>query len=239
MNLRVATYNIRHASTNGRYTKEIANLIKNNNIDIIGIQEIDVNTARVGNKNILEEIAKYSDYKYYQFYKTIDYQGGDYGIGILSKYEIILTGSMPLAYRDESRVLGYAKINVNDKLVNFLVTHFDLGTYENIRRTEFLEVKEYIDTQDNFILAGDFNVHDWTDKNNSFFEYEEFFGFYNLVNDENNTLYTFSGKENAGGNILPLDNIILSNNIDIINRAVIETNYSDHDLLYADIKLNF
>lgn len=237
-NLKVATYNIKHASIDGRYTLEIGKLIKDNEIDIIGIQEIDVNCKRSANKNIISEIANSSGYKYYKFFKTIDYQGGDYGIGILSKYEIIESVLYPLSYGSEKRVIGHAKIKYNDLIINFFVTHFDLGTYEDVRKNEFKETKELLNKYDNFILAGDFNVHDWTDPRNSFFEYQEYFSEYNLVNNKENTFYTFSGKEIIGGNILPLDNIVLSKNYKTINTKVVDTEYSDHDLLMTEVILN-
>lgn len=235
--LKIATYNIKHGSDKGRYAFEIGQEIKENEVDIIGIQEIDINCTRSDKKNILEEIAKSSGYNYYRFYKTIDYQGGDYGIGILSKYEIVEDGVFPLSYGSEKRVLGYAKIKINDKFINFFVTHFDLGTYEDVRRKEFEETKNILDNYEDFILVGDFNVHDWTDPRNTFFEYDEYFSNYKLVNNKENTYYTFSGKEIIGGNILPLDNIVLSNNYEFFDTKVIDTIYSDHDMLITKVKI--
>lgn len=237
MLLKVATYNIRHASTNGRYIKEIAQLIKENDLDLVGIEEIDLFISRSGKQDILAEIAKEAGYKYYQFFKTIDYQDGEYGIGILSKYELHDITSFPLSHCRENRVLGKAKVTISGKDICFLVTHLDLGTYEDVRRYQFQEVREVVEKLDTFILVGDFNVHDWTDKLNDFFEYEESLGKYNLVNNKEKVFYTFSGKEDIGTGILPLDNIITSNNIKTKNAYIIDTCYSDHDILIAEVEV--
>ena len=237
MKLKVATYNIKHASNNGRYIKEIAQLIKENDLDIIGIEEIDLFISRSGNQNVLAEIAKEAGYPYYHFFKTIDYQDGEYGIGILSKYELESLESFPLSHCSEQRVLGKAKVKIKGKDIYFLVTHLDLGTYEDVRTHQFKEVAEVVGSLETFILVGDFNVHDWTDKNNDFFEYDAYLGKYNIVNNQENTFLTFSGKEDIGTGILPLDNIITSNNIKANDAYIIDTYYSDHDILIAEIEL--
>lgn len=238
MLLKVATYNIKHASINGRYVKEIAQLIKNNNLDIVGIEEIDLNVSRSGKQDVLAEIAKNAGYEYYQFFKTIDYQDGEYGIGILSKYELTDIECIPLSHCRENRVLGKVKIKVNNQDIYFLVTHLDLGTYQDVRRFQFKEVRDVVQKLDKFILVGDFNVHDWTDKLNNFFEYEEYLGDYNLVNNREKTFFTFSGKEDVGAGILPLDNIITSKNIKTRNAYIVDTYYSDHDILIAEVEVN-
>mgnify|MGYP000957582940 CR=1 FL=1 len=237
MKLKVATYNIKHASTNGRYIAEIAKLIKDNNLDIVGIQELDLNITRSGKQDVLAEIAQKAGYPYYHFFKTIDYQDGEYGIGILSKHLLSNLEFYPLKEATEARVLGKAKVTIENKEIYFLVTHLDLGTYQDVRRYQFEEVAEVVNKLDTFILTGDFNVHDWTDKLNDFFEYEEYLGKYNLANNKTNTFLTFSGKEDIGTGILPLDNIITSNNIKINNAYIIDTHYSDHDILIAEIEI--
>lgn len=237
MFLKVATYNIKHASDNGRYVKEIGKFIKDNNLDIIGIQEVDLFISRSGRQDILAEIAKEAGYPYYHFFKAINYQDGEYGNGIISKYPLTNITSYPLSHCRENRVLGKASVNINNINIEFLVTHLDLGTYEDVRQYQFKEVKDVIKEMDSFILVGDFNVHDWTDKLNDFFEYQEHLGEYNLINNKEKTYLTFAGKEIIGGGILPLDNIITSNNVSTIDAYIIDTYYSDHDMLVAELEI--
>ena len=48
----------------------------------------DVNTKRDGYINEAAEVAAKAGYKSYRFAKTIDLEGGEYGIVILSKYPL-------------------------------------------------------------------------------------------------------------------------------------------------------
>lgn len=57
-----------------------------NNVEILGIQEVDNNTIR-NNYNMAETFASdpYTDYFYTN---AIGFQGGEYGIATISKFEI-------------------------------------------------------------------------------------------------------------------------------------------------------
>ena len=48
---------------------------------------------------------------------------------------------------------------------------------------------------------------------------------------------TYSGKECIGFGISPIDNIITSQNIKILNPKMVDTFYSDHDLLICDLSV--
>lgn len=235
--LRVGTFNIHHGSIYGRYVKDIGKLLQDNNLDIIGIQEIDIFCNRSDNINVLEEVAKAGNYQYYQFYKTMNWQNGEYGLGIISKYPIIKNSITKLTPCDEPRILVNAEIDINGKIINFLVTHFDLGTYEDIRLYHFNQTKEIIQKLQSFILTGDFNVQDWR-VNGNINEFENHFKEYNIINNPNNVFLTYSGKEIVGEGLTPIDNIITSSNIQVINSEMIDTDLSDHDLLLTEVKFN-
>jgi len=87
--LRVLTYNIHHGNPPSRPDfidiNAIANVIKQQNPDIVSLQEIDVNTIRSG-KTLDEanELGRLTGMKAY-FAKGIDYGGGEYGVAVLSK----------------------------------------------------------------------------------------------------------------------------------------------------------
>ena len=74
---RIATYNI---AAKGGAVSAIGSLIKEENIDVVGFQEVDKNTGR-NQVDMLKEIADTAGYDY-SFRKAIDYSGGEYGIGI-------------------------------------------------------------------------------------------------------------------------------------------------------------
>ncbi len=88
--LRVMTYNIHHAEgIDGRLdVKRIVDLICRHGADIVALQEVDRGTERVGQRDLLAELSEATGL-HKAFAKTLDYQGGDYGIGILSRFRIL------------------------------------------------------------------------------------------------------------------------------------------------------
>ena len=166
--LRVMTYNIHHANPP---TKEktgeididaIANAIKNENPDLVALQEVDVNTTRANGVNQAEAIAQKLGMKAF-FGRAIDYGGGYYGVAILSKYPMSETTVLPLPEdaepKSEDRVLTTAKIRLPDgKFIRFGSTHLDVRSAAN----RDLQVQKIIDVAAQetipFIVAGDFNA---------------------------------------------------------------------------------
>ena len=78
-------------------------------------------TIRSKRKDILGEIAKQTGMKA-TFAEAIPYQGGKYGIGILSKEKPIRVKRVPLPGREEARTMVLAEFN--DYV--FVATHFSL-----------------------------------------------------------------------------------------------------------------
>ena len=238
LTLKIGTYNIHHGSVDGRYCNAIGNLLQEHDLDIIGVQEIDLFIKRSGNINVLKEIALAGNYPYYEFYKTIDYQGGDYGIGIISKYPITTKSIMSLSHCSEPRVVAHSSINLNNYKLNFLVTHFDLGDYKKVRYFQFNELKNMLKPLKSFIITGDFNVQNWLEKGN-IFEFDNHFQNLNIANNPKNPFLTYSGTENVGDGISPIDNILTSPDIEITNTYMVDTYYSDHDLLISEIIIRY
>ena len=164
--LKVMTYNIHHASPPTKTNTDIdldaiANVIRNENPDLVALQEVDVNTGRSGAGNQAEELAKRLGMKAY-FGRAIDYDGGYYGVAILSKYPMSETTVTPLPEdadpKAEDRVLATAKITMpGGKTIRFGSTHIDVRNKENrdqqVRKINEIAAKETLP----FIVAGDFN----------------------------------------------------------------------------------
>ena len=88
--LNIGSYNI----ANGLNFKRITSIgtdIKNQNLDIVGVQEVDQFVDRTGRVDSMKMLSDASGLPYYAFFKAIDLQGGEYGVGILSKYPIAET----------------------------------------------------------------------------------------------------------------------------------------------------
>ena len=89
--IRVLSYNIHHANPPSKPgiidIEAIAKVIAKESPDIAGLQEVDFKTNRSGrNSNQAAELARLSGMPYYYFAKAIDYDGGEYGLAILSKF---------------------------------------------------------------------------------------------------------------------------------------------------------
>lgn len=91
MQLRVASWNI--WTWDERKPKEIADIIRENNIDIIGLQEVATYFEEDGKWNMAEEIAKELDYNY-RFCVAHDFRPDESlieGNAVISRYPIETT----------------------------------------------------------------------------------------------------------------------------------------------------
>ena len=159
ISLRVGSYNIRHGELVDYDMSRLAADILACDLDIVGLQEVDKNTRRTGNKDLLRELAAACGYEYYAFFAAMDFNGGEYGVGIISKYPINSTDSKMLSVipDTEPRVVAHAVIEVNGVKVDFYNAHLSFESNE-IRATQLAEVREFMGESRTAVLAGDFNV---------------------------------------------------------------------------------
>lgn len=169
--LRIATYNIgkNEAADNVTDFTALNAAIKNIAADIIAVPEVDNKTARSQKIDQLKTIADANQY-YYAFGKALDFDGGEYGLGVLSKYKIQQTQVIKLPSGDaEQRIALLAQVDVPgfDSPVLVMVTHLDWQKDPTLRveqarylldisigdaKTEFKDIASSVK-----ILAGDFN----------------------------------------------------------------------------------
>lgn len=129
--LRVASYNIQHGvgMDNKRDYKRIADVLENINPDVVAVQEVDSMTQRTDNTYSLGEIADHMRY-YASYAPAISFDGGKYGIGILSRKRPIKTEQHALPGREEARTLLVAEF---DNYV-FAATHLSLTEADRMLR---------------------------------------------------------------------------------------------------------
>ncbi|MDS1033077.1 endonuclease/exonuclease/phosphatase family protein [Porphyromonadaceae sp. NP-X] len=190
--LKVMTYNIRFGEL--ATLSEISSFIKNEEPDLVALQECDwkVNRERAlhqKGKAYINEIAYYTEL-FGLYGKAINYKGGYYGVGLLSKYPIIKSERILLPnpeHGKEQRVLLIAEIELpNDKLLTFICTHLEVSSSKTrLAQIKFIN-EEIKKIKTPILLAGDFNTtpHDIEIKN----------GFVKW-NDLTDTTYTFSTKQ--------------------------------------------
>ena len=150
--VRIMSYNVRHCAGMDLVVDNdrTANVIIKNQPDIVALQELDSMTSRSGQKYQLSELAKRTNY-YPVFGKAIDYDGGGYGIGILTKEKPLSTKRIPLP-GEEPRVLLI--VELKDYVI--ACTHLDLEESERLASIPLI-INEAENWQKPFILAGDWN----------------------------------------------------------------------------------
>lgn len=164
--LTVMTYNIHHAAppSGGDSVidiEQIAAAINAVNPDLVALQEIDVHTGRSGkDMDEAHHLGKLTGMHPY-FTKTLDYDGGQYGIAVLSRFplEDSISYLLPIAKgaREEPRAVCMVKVLLpGGQPLYFASTH--LGLSKATRLLQADSITKIIQNLDEpVILGGDFN----------------------------------------------------------------------------------
>ena len=150
--LSVMSYNVRHCAGMDlvvNYDRTAA-VITEQQPDAVALQELDSMTGRSGQSYQLGELAKHTHY-HPVFGSTIDYDGGKYGVGILTRELPLSTKRIPLP-GEEPRVL--LVVELKDYVM--ACTHLDLEEEARLASVSLI-VEEAQRWQKPFILAGDWN----------------------------------------------------------------------------------
>src|SRR6266404_3113017 len=158
--IRVMTYNI-HVGV-GMDKKldlaRIASVINKQHPDLVGLQEVDRGVERTQRIDEIAELAKLTKMDY-AFAFNLKYQGGQYGVAILSKSLILATDHHLYLNTREAERRGFirAEVRIGGKLINFVTTHLD---YQNEDGRVF-EAQQLLaalkDVKGPLIVVGDFN----------------------------------------------------------------------------------
>jgi endonuclease/exonuclease/phosphatase family metal-dependent hydrolase len=157
----VMTYNIHHgAGVDGKLDlHRIGELIKENDPDLVALQEVDVGTERIGGLHTMEYLARELS-MFMAFGKNLEFQGGEYGNGILSKYPLHSIENFHIPPYDSGEQRGILKVVIDYKgqKLAFWNTHFDHREDDTERRESVRLIQTMIQQTDiPVILAGDFN----------------------------------------------------------------------------------
>jgi endonuclease/exonuclease/phosphatase family metal-dependent hydrolase len=162
--LRVLSYNIHHGEGVDRKLDldRIAKVIRDSGADLVAPQEVDANTARTGKVHQAKALAEKLGF-HFVFGRAIEFQGGDYGNAVLSRWPIVDQAVSPLPNpgKTEARSRLDAQIEVPGLGEIVLAsTHFSHDSAES--RLE--QVKASLNTAEPYkraklvLLAGDFNA---------------------------------------------------------------------------------
>jgi endonuclease/exonuclease/phosphatase family metal-dependent hydrolase len=158
--IRVVTYNIKH----GRGNDEVVDLDRTAAVlralrpDIVGLQEVDDGAKRSGNVREAEHLGK-SLGIHRAFGKFMDFQGGAYGMAILTKYPIESSSEVRLPEGNEPRVALSVRVTLPDKqLLSIVNVHFDWVRDDSFRFAQAQALTKHLDALTTpYILLGDFN----------------------------------------------------------------------------------
>lgn len=164
--LKVMTYNIHHCNPPSEKVKidveAIARVINQEKPDLVALQEVDNHTERSGKGlNQARELARLTGMKSF-FVKALDYQGGEYGVAVLSRLPIVDSVGYLLPRKPElggeDRAVAAITVQLpKNKKVIFASTHLDLKEGNRLSQSEGI-VRHFKDAGLPMILAGDFNA---------------------------------------------------------------------------------
>lgn len=153
--LTLLTYNVRHGEgMDGKtdYERQ-AEVIRRSGARFVALQEIDSVTQRSAGRDVLRELAVETQL-YPTFARAISYEGGAYGVGILSAERPLSVRRIALPGREEGRVLLVAEFS------RFVMgcTHLSLTEADRMASLPLILREAEAQTKP-FVLAGDWNAH--------------------------------------------------------------------------------
>lgn len=154
LNLKILSYNVRNCKGMDNVTdfQRTADVINRVEADCVALQELDSATQRLNNTVVLNELA--SRTRMFATYNgSINYQGGKYGIGMLTREKPLKTEAISLPGKEEQRSLLI--VEMKDYVI--CCTHLSLTAEDRIASVRIIAEKLQKYTKPLF-LAGDLNA---------------------------------------------------------------------------------
>lgn len=153
-NLKILSYNVRNCVGLDRNTdyNRVADIIRRINADVVAIQELDSATNRSKGMVVLGELAEKTG-MFATYGASIDFQGGKYGVGMLTREKPISWQRIPLPGKEERRSLLLVEMK------DFVVcsTHLSLTAEDRMTSVQIINEATSKFSKPVF-LAGDLNT---------------------------------------------------------------------------------
>ena len=158
--IRVMTYNIHVGIGMDKKLdlQRIADVINKEKPDLVGLQEVDRGVQRTQRIDEIVELSKLTRMEY-AFAFNLPYQGGQYGVAILSRFPIRATEHRLYKNLREAERRGFirAEVKIEGRVVNFVTTHLDYQ-HDDGRLFEAEQMPAFLsEVKGPLIVIGDFN----------------------------------------------------------------------------------
>ncbi len=160
--IRFMTYNIHHGEGIDSIIdiSRISQIILDNKIDVVALQEVDKGVKRTNKIDIPELLAEQTGMNY-SFHKNINYQDGEYGNCILSRFPIISDTNFHYSMLREGEQRGLLQTVIDFEGIHIAVmnTHLDYREDDSERISNVGQIFKTVENYSGMpiIIAGDFN----------------------------------------------------------------------------------
>jgi endonuclease/exonuclease/phosphatase family metal-dependent hydrolase len=158
--VRVVSYNIKHGLGNDDVVnlERTAGVLRALQPDIVGLQEVDDRATRSGGVPQAEWFGERLGLRH-AFGKFMDFQGGGYGLAVLTRYPVVSSRSVELPEGNEPRVALAVEVRLpGDRPLTIVNVHFDWVRDDGFRYAQAEVLARFLDGLSTpYVLLGDFN----------------------------------------------------------------------------------
>ena len=191
---------------------------------MVCLQEVDRGAARSDRVHMPAKLSEMTELKHHYFIKIRDFQGGEYGTAILSRYPITdsRTINYPVTVATQGTSCGYVVLDVEGTPVTVYNTHLSVENEES--NTETLcclgdILSTYRRDGGSFICCGDFNTNP-----------QKVARFIPWVNLAHKGLTTYADRS--------IDHILYYGEVTVANTRTMDTQkdkVTDHNMVLCDV----
>lgn len=232
--LKIISYNIHHGADKEEQLTldQMGEFIKSTEADLVGLQEVDSVCNRSGNVDQMKRLGEITG-MHYVFVRHFAYDGGAYGLGILSRYPLSdirndrITSKGAEGEKRTLALLSAKAMLPENREVKFATVHFALD--QPTRMIQSQETVNFLKDDLPVILTGDFNAEP---ENEAVKQVETYFS-----STQAPQAYTFPVDQATK----KIDYILVSSQHlkEILHTTVFEkVHHSDHLLLMSTVQLH-
>ena len=226
---KIASYNVRNAKGMDNVTDfdRVAKVINDMDAHAVAIQELDSATTRSEDLVVLDELAKRTN-MHASFNGSIEYRGGKYGNGILTKEKPISSEGIALPGSEEKRSLLIVELE------DFVLCCTHLSLTEADRLTSIDLIKQHTAKYDSkpVFLAGDLNAKPESS------EIKDLSASWALLSDPTQPTFPSDNPNRVIDYIYLKPNSKFKHTV-IDNQVVEEPMASDHRPLWVELKIEW